>query len=1079
MEKLAENQPPTKKLKQAILPFFKTAMVAKDPVKINPIGQGKKRRNSNSLESPTKSGKTIIKPLAALGNAESPNSKASKIRKISFGDDNGNEVSSSSEAEAAVGKAANGKCCLLDRFVKILPPDTHQEISSTNEGLEMSVEVEAPSENQNDSSEEKSSNAALDSSILQDDCIIIDDDSANTVISDKKVSIECSETQEASPSEDLVKKPTSIVNKKGKSPVQKSQGAKKSPGSAGKSKGGKKCAIKEVSQSVVPTDKENPNQNDTVEAEDDNLDQSVNNSFSSEICSTPFKDCDQSLSETEGTPGSSILKTPKTPMSSAKRRKIDSTKKAEKEKIKAEREKERLEKKRKLEEEKAEKERIRLEKKEAKEREKQELKEKLEKEKQEKEKAKEEERKRKEDERLKKEEDKKKRQAALDAKNEEKKKKEEERKQKEEEKIREEEEKRKKEEKTKQVFQKFFIKPKDTPSKQVSPKPAPGFFIPFEVKKDMHLAPAVRGDALTEEKKTNLDQIINSTESCVKTYLQQLKCKEIIPKRTGRILRKNPQPAEDVEIIHDSEALKKALHQVKLLQFHTDYRPPYYGTWRKQPKLNPRNPWKKDESLFDYEVDSDDEWEEEEPGESLSCSDGEEEKGEDVDEDEDDGWMVPHGYLSEDEGCNEDDEITPEKLKLQQLAKAKAWEDEQKRKLQVAPLITVGCFFQHWPSASMSGDVRLLYEFKAVVLAASTPIPTSLSGSIEPEKEETATEGVTTTPLAKGFKTKAVPDEAMPYLIRLVHGNVSGIKRLIREFRVFWLKQTNESLSQSDAPAQNEKVDESVQDCDTSILNESVNEVCNPGDGEEKGSSKSGEDDKKLDEGYGCSISKRQLDLKITKMAVREKREGFKRICWYVHDHILSQFNMSDIKLPNSWVYVSSSAPKAATPNINKSVIKNETETTEAEKLEETPIKATPKDQRSIMDFTLTKEELLKNQPSKPAEITPAKANLVSQETPKENKKPNSQRSIMEFAKKANSSHNKGKSLPNKANDLTNLNVSTIEVINVDSNSSSDVICIDQYAKDSSTAHNSLDTPTLSSSTINSTEQMEVDQQPL
>ena len=25
--------------------------------------------------------------------------------------------------------------------------------------------------------------------------------------------------------------------------------------------------------------------------------------------------------------------------------------------------------------------------------------------------------------------------------------------------------------------------------------------------------------------------------------------------------------------------------------------------------------------MFDYEVDSDDEWEEEEPGESLSCSD--------------------------------------------------------------------------------------------------------------------------------------------------------------------------------------------------------------------------------------------------------------------------------------------------------------------------------------------------------------------------------------------------------------------------------------------------------------------------
>lgn len=54
-----------------------------------------------------------------------------------------------------------------------------------------------------------------------------------------------------------------------------------------------------------------------------------------------------------------------------------------------------------------------------------------------------------------------------------------------------------------------------------------------------------------------------------------------------------------------------------------------------------------------------------------------------------------------------------------------------------------------------------LNTFKGVVLAASTPIPTNLSGSIEPEKEETATEGVTTTPIAKGFKTKAVPDEGL------------------------------------------------------------------------------------------------------------------------------------------------------------------------------------------------------------------------------------------------------------------------------------------------------------------------------
>ena len=64
---------------------------------------------------------------------------------------------------------------------------------------------------------------------------------------------------------------------------------------------------------------------------------------------------------------------------------------------------------------------------------------------------------------------------------------------------------------------------------------------------------------------------------------------------------------------------------------------------------------------LDYEVDSDDEWEEEEPGESLSdCEkdkdDDEEAAAGDDDDEEDDGFFVPHGYLSEGEGCEDDEE---------------------------------------------------------------------------------------------------------------------------------------------------------------------------------------------------------------------------------------------------------------------------------------------------------------------------------------------------------------------------------------------------------------------------------------
>lgn len=54
---------------------------------------------------------------------------------------------------------------------------------------------------------------------------------------------------------------------------------------------------------------------------------------------------------------------------------------------------------------------------------------------------------------------------------------------------------------------------------------------------------------------------------------------------------------------------------------------------------------------MDYDYDSGEDWEEEEVGDDCSDagSDSEGEKN-DGDEEEDDGFMVAHGYLSDDEG---------------------------------------------------------------------------------------------------------------------------------------------------------------------------------------------------------------------------------------------------------------------------------------------------------------------------------------------------------------------------------------------------------------------------------------------
>lgn len=69
---------------------------------------------------------------------------------------------------------------------------------------------------------------------------------------------------------------------------------------------------------------------------------------------------------------------------------------------------------------------------------------------------------------------------------------------------------------------------------------------------------------------------------------------------------------------------------MKFFQFHENYRPAFYGTWSKHSTIfrGGRRPLAQHSSL-DYSVDSDEEWEEEEPGESLSAAESDEDSDED------------------------------------------------------------------------------------------------------------------------------------------------------------------------------------------------------------------------------------------------------------------------------------------------------------------------------------------------------------------------------------------------------------------------------------------------------------------
>lgn len=166
---------------------------------------------------------------------------------------------------------------------------------------------------------------------------------------------------------------------------------------------------------------------------------------------------------------------------------------------------------------------------------------------------------------------------------------------------------------------------------------------------------------------------------------------------------------------------------MKLLMFHTDVRPPYYGTFSKRSSMvTARRPHGKD-PYFDYEYDSEAEWEPEdaETGDECDSADEDEEDtavqgaagGEEVDEE---GWMVPHGYLSDDEGAGNDsgaeDGDDESKVARKRARKSTSEEESPRKQRAVEKPYSIGCI---WGTDAMKHSK--LGAFKMVALVA-TPI---------------------------------------------------------------------------------------------------------------------------------------------------------------------------------------------------------------------------------------------------------------------------------------------------------------------------------------------------------------------
>ncbi|NP_001089089.1 chromatin assembly factor 1 subunit A-B [Xenopus laevis] len=462
-----------------------------------------------------------------------------------------------------------------------------------------------------------------------------------------------------------------------------------------------------------------------------------------------------------------------------------------------------------------------------------------------------------------KEEKKKEKLEALEAKQEEKRKKEEEKRQKEEEKRLKEEEKRIKAEKAE--ITRFLQKPK-TPQAPKTFARSCGKFAPFEIKKGMALAPLCRID-FEQEASEELD-IFLQEQTSESSFLDEIKKRR--PRKMGQttVPTINSVEVDDVQVLGETDPVlgsnmvleehikdigvpeRKKFGRMKLLQFCENHRPAYWGTSNKRSRvINPRKPWAQDTDMLDYEVDSDEEWEEEEPGESLSHSEGENEDDdpkEEEDED-DDGFFVPHGYLSNDEGVSDEECTDPENQKVRQKLKAKEWDDLQSnsKKIRVLQPVVIGCVW----CDSKASEIRLLQKFSACILES-------------PAVEEELTQDISS---AQKIKDRQILSKLVP----LLHGNVNGSKIIIQEFqeccrRGLFLEDNASHATDIESTSPN-----STPQTPSNII----------------------------------VPSKARLKRLISENSVYEKRPEH-RMCWYVHSDVLKGLQQDNLPVPCQWTYI-------------------------------------------------------------------------------------------------------------------------------------------------------------------------------
>ncbi|KAI8825162.1 uncharacterized protein EV422DRAFT_517686 [Fimicolochytrium jonesii] len=315
---------------------------------------------------------------------------------------------------------------------------------------------------------------------------------------------------------------------------------------------------------------------------------------------------------------------------------------------------------------------------------------------------------------------------------------------------------------------------------------------------------------------------------------------------------KSTLPADVMDIVHANgdgsvKTIPAEIYRYKLLQFAGDLRPPYWGTWTKTSKvINGRRPFARDTVTLDYDYDSEAEWEEDGPGEELvseADDDSEAESTADAAEEED-NWLVPHGYLSDDEGLEKDEEDQSAKPRNAPAPASPtsvlARKGKERGKWGVLAALVPdirGPFFSTDLESGESSHPLSQYTAQSLLPDVSMNIsPFHVQkdppdGSGTPVSDATEAQGKKS--LQPSAKKPAFPQDRLVELKDAISGKSTGISKLVEELKVLF-----------------------------------------------------------------ADVPKTQLDAKIREIAVKEKRTGDRVACWYLKDAPAQQGNSTSALAP-------------------------------------------------------------------------------------------------------------------------------------------------------------------------------------